>query len=94
VECIDDIGVELASAAVEHDQQRFGAREARAVDALPAEAVEDVCDCGDPCLERDLLALEPARTPAAVPALVVCPRDARAGLQHFRPRAGQDPVPG
>jgi hypothetical protein len=40
VECIDDIGVELASAAVEHDLQRFGAREARAVDALPAETVE------------------------------------------------------
>lgn len=40
MECIDDIGVELASAAVEHDLPRFGAREARAVDALPAETVE------------------------------------------------------
>lgn len=69
-EKIQDLGVELTPSTGLHDLDGLVHRKRRPIDAVAEKSVEDVGDRGDPTLQRDLVADESVRIPAAVVALV------------------------
>ena len=67
-------------------------REGLAVDAVAGERVEHVGDRDDPALDRDRLALQPARVAAAVPLLLVAERDRGRHVEDRGGGAAHEPV--
>src|SRR3954447_19404776 len=83
------LGIELRPGAA-GDLPRGGLDGPRLlVRTLVDEDVEHVGDVHEPRLDRDRLARQAVRIPAAVPALVVMARDRLRGLQQVRPAVGQ-----
>ena len=89
-ERFDDLRVERAGRRRRAiHAERLLHRERGPVGTVARERVEDVCDGDDATLERDLVALQPPRIAAAVPALVMRPRDRRRELEQVAARAAE-----
>ena len=70
-EQVDDLGVEVP-AALPHDVRDDAVdRQRPSVGAVAGHRVEDVCQRGDPALDRDARCPEALRVAVAVPPLVV-----------------------
>ncbi len=91
-ERVEQHGVEVAPALFAHHLHRLLDREGLAVDAVAGERVEDVGDRDDPPLDRDRLALQPARVAAAVPLLLVAERDRGGHVEDRGGGAAHEPV--
>src|SRR3954452_4546697 len=85
-ELLDERGIEVRAAAALDLGKRLGDRPRALVGALRDQRVEHVADGCDPPHQRDLLAGEPVRIAAPVPALVVGQRDRLRHLDQRRPR--------
>ncbi len=85
--------VEMTVGLVEHHLDRLLDRECLAIDAVRGKRIEDVCDCHDASLDRDVLGGEPAWVATSIPALVVRQRDCRAHIEDRGGRTTQQTVP-
>ncbi len=91
-ERVEQHRVEVATALFAHHLHALLDRERLAVHAVAGQRVEHVRDRHDAPLDRDRLALQPARVAGAVPLLLVAERDRRRHVEDRGGRAAHEAV--